>query len=478
MKKLSKVQKEIEGLATKVPQLTKAQLDWAMKGHTYFQYVKCKDTSVKCPSCHEVIPFSDVKLKGSRYRKIDCKFRCPHCGAKVSLTSYDEDAYYKDKKRKVNYLQEGFFEVMNVVGEWQVTRLIYMQRYCYMRKENTPWEFYECCQAWNYPKYDDTFFRALPKKFMPTWQFNPYSLWRWEYECNPDTEGFSSYRAEQNQLSPRRPNSSNFFNTNRIAPKAKILPYYKQRGLTADFLTRDIRYNGMVWFAQFSEKEYKPMWETLIKAKAYDFIKRVETYNNHDLDMYFAAWKIANRHGYKPKDMSEWLDLLELLRDANMDWRNPKYICADTNEIHNRLLELQRKAEREKEKKRALEQLEKAMEHNEEYTKRVSKYLDMDIHDDYLHIIVLPNIPAFADEGERLGHCVFRCRYYLHTDSLILSARDAKGKRWETIEVSLKDYSIVQAYGYGDKHTERHKEICDLVNANMWQIKDRCRLHS
>ena len=73
-------------------------------------------------------------------------------------------------------------------------------------------------------------------------------------------------------------------------------------------------------------------------------------------------------------------------------------------------------------------------------------------------------------------HCVYRCRYYLHDDSLIMSARDSKGKRWETIEVSLKDFTIIQSYGYGDKHTAKHKEILNLVESNMWQVKQRMKM--
>lgn len=476
MIKLSKRQIEVRGLASKVPALTQAQMSWAERQYPYFQWVKGADADVRCPSCHEKVSFADKKRKGSKYRKVDCEIRCPHCGAKISIRSYDEDSYYKDKKRRINHLQEDFFSVMSVVGDWQVTRLIYMQRYCYQRKENTPWEFFECCQAWNTPGDNNTYFRALPKKFMPSWCFNPYSLWAWGYECNPDTEGIYTYRAERNILSIRKTNGANYFHTDKIAPRAKIHPYYKQRGLTADFLQRGISYDPMKWFQMFGQKGFNPMWETLIKAGDYDFISRIQSRGAED--RYFTAWKIAQRHHYKAKDTSEWLDLIDMLEENHMDWHNPHYICGDTHEMHNMLLELRRKAEIARAKKRGLEELQKAMEKNEEYVKRVGKYLDMDIHNDSLHIIVLPDIAAFKDEGDHLGHCVFRCRYYLHTDSLILSARDAKGKRWETIEVSLKDFTIVQAYGYGDKHTERHKEICDLVNGNMWQIKDRCRLRS
>ena len=58
-------------------------------------------------------------------------------------------------------------------------------------------------------------------------------------------------------------------------------------------------------------------------------------------------------------------------------------------------------------------------------------------------------------------------------DSLILSMRDKDGKRIETVEVNLRTFSITQSRGLKNNPTSRHEEIIDLVNSNMWQIKER-----
>ena len=69
--------------------------------------------------------------------------------------------------------------------------------------------------------------------------------------------------------------------------------------------------------------------------------------------------------------------------------------------------------------------------------------------------------------------------YYRNAQSLILSARGiSDGKRWETIEVDLRDFKIKQCYGYGDKFTEKHKQILNLVNKNMYQIRQRATMAS
>lgn len=477
MLKLSKTQAEIEVLAKRVPTLTKSQLEWASKDYTYFQWIKCTDTNVPCPNCKESVHFGQLKRKKGE-QHIDHEMVCPHCGAKIRVNSYDT-GYMEYKKRKRNHLQENFFQVMNVVGDWQVTRLIYMCRYTYIIKENTNWRFYEVCQAWNNPKTDKTYFRSLPKKIMCGWCYNPYSLYHWNYECsNPDYETYRVYPDTLNVLSPRRVNGSNFFSTKNIAPRPHIHKQYKRMGLTSDFLRRNIEYSAIGWFSNFGGKSYKPMWETMIKAKAYNVIKGMGL-KFMDKEIYFSAWKIANRHGYKIADVSEWLDIVSLLKDMGMDYRNPKYICpSDEHAMHQSLLgvrDLKRKEkERREERERDLKRLQEAIvQYGEEYAKRIAKYLDIDISDETLHIVVLPDIQAFYDEADHLCHCVFRSRYYLHTDSLILSARDSKGKRWETIEVNLNDFSIAQSYGYGDEFTTKHKQILNLVESNMWQIKQR-----
>ena len=273
MLKLSKTQAEIEVLAERVPKLTKSQMEWASKDYAYFQWIKSDDTDVPCPNCKESVHFGQLKRKkGKSY--IEHEMTCPHCGAKIRVTNYDYQGWSSAKKRKRNHLQENFFQVMNVVGDWQVTRLIYMCRYTYIRKENTNWQFYECCQAWNNPKTDKTYFRSLPKKIMCGWCYNPYSLYHWKYESsNVDYETYRLYADEINVLSPRKVNGSNFFNTEHIAPKPRILPQYRRMGLTADFLRRNIVRSAIGWFSKFGGKSYKPMWETMIKARAYKVMK-------------------------------------------------------------------------------------------------------------------------------------------------------------------------------------------------------------
>ena len=208
-----------------------------------------------------------------------------------------------------------------------------------------------------------------------------------------------------------------------------------------------------------------PHYETLWKQGHWDIAKHF----GESLPRYWSQIKIALRHGYElnSQNLDEWTDMVKMLRQCGKDDHSPKYLCpADLNLAHQALVKQRDKVDWEKEFKHI------GQEKCDKYAERIERYLDLDIHDEDITIRVLPTIKDFFDEGRRLGHCVFRCAYYDKANSLLLSARQG-GKRWETIEVDLVRFKILQCYGYGDKHTERHQEIIDLVKKNMWQIKER-----
>lgn len=467
IKNLTKTQVEIEELAVRVPKLTTRQIEWAKKNFTYtIGILGQRERECACPECHGTLDIPE----GDR----DEKHRCPYCGAKLHIARYYDSRGIKWSSLGVmrDYHKETFFQVLSVVGEWQVTRLIYMERWCYVRKDNTPWRFYEVCQAWNKPDDTNTYFRSLPKQGMG-YHYNPYSLHRWRYECtNTDNWTYNKYIENDNELEARKPNSANYFDTRDIAPDAKILPAFKRWGLTTTALRNITTYRAMGLMEDIAGNKLETMYETLLKCRAYNVFNRLTEHGymhegRDNKTAIYTAWKICRRNGYKPKNMTEWFDLVNMLANYGFDFHSPHYVCpADLHDMHQRILRLVNRKKEEME-------LRKRVAQNKQYKERIERYLDLVFKDNDLTIRVLPDIESFKAEGEHLGHCVYRCKYYEKEDSLILSARGKKGKRWETIEVDLRSFKILQCYGYKDKHTERHKEIIDLVMQNMWQIKER-----
>lgn len=76
-----------------------------------------------------------------------------------------------------------------------------------------------------------------------------------------------------------------------------------------------------------------------------------------------------------------------------------------------------------------------------------------------------------VEEGEAMHHCVYACGYYKKKESLILSAKDKEGHRIETIELSLRTFTIVQSRGVCNSITPMHNEIIELVNKNINLIR-------
>lgn len=89
-----------------------------------------------------------------------------------------------------------------------------------------------------------------------------------------------------------------------------------------------------------------------------------------------------------------------------------------------------------------------------------------------IHIKVLDSVEAIRQEEEAMHHCVFANEYYLKPDSLILSAT-ITGRRIETVEISLKQWQVVQSRGVCNRDTEYHDRIVRLVNRNIHLIRQR-----
>lgn len=186
-----------------------------------------------------------------------------------------------------------------------------------------------------------------------------------------------------------------------------------------------------------------------------------------DIDTLWRSMLIARRHGmdFKEVDYKEFADYLQQLRALGLDIRSPKYLCPDNFQAeHERVGRLvQRKEARERmERERT-----KAQEENEKYVREHYKFFSIAIKAEGLTIAPLTSVSAFLEEGEAMHHCVYSCHYYDKADTLILSARDEKGERVETIEYNTKERKVYQSRGLCNKQTPMHDTIVREVEAQM-----------
>lgn len=114
------------------------------------------------------------------------------------------------------------------------------------------------------------------------------------------------------------------------------------------------------------------------------------------------------------------------------------YVCPSCGE------KLQLAYYREEKAKKELErQIKEVEKYEEEYKEKIRNYTELSFGTDKIRIEPLRSVKDFAEEGMYMHHCVFTNEYYKedkHPNTLILSARDNKGKRIETIEVNTKSW--------------------------------------
>ena len=241
-----------------------------------------------------------------------------------------------------------------------------------------------------------------------------------------------------------------------------------RKGATTD----DIKEFGIVRLAKTLADS---RMETILKHSCRDFYWLMNHYRDMT-DAVWSAYKITIRHHYRIRNMELWYDMIKEMAYLGMDIHNPKYVCAKAyKQLHDSVVE---RANRKREMERKIEAERRAREIAERNKKlveeRISKFGDLSISNGSLHSVVLITYDDYQEEGQAMHHCVGG--YFDHENSLILSMRDNEGKRVETVEISLDSFHIFQSRGVCNGSTKHHKEILDLVNANMWQVKQRMKM--
>lgn len=246
-----------------------------------------------------------------------------------------------------------------------------------------------------------------------------------------------------------------------------MLPILKRNGLKGSFHNmqpRDVM-EGLLKNNMF-ETLWKCKQYSLLRALAYDW-----NVGYDDADK-MAAVKVVLHHCYNVTDGKMWLDMIDMLKRAQKDIRNPKFVCPDDLEnAHDEAMNLFHKYE---ERHRKIAERKKLLEDK----KTVKKYevarkcfMDLKLTDGTIVIQVLPTVNAVMKEGEAMHHCVFAAGYYKRLDSLLLTAK-VNDERAETIEIDLKRYELVQSRGVCNQNSKYHDKIVRLVNEKMDVIRN------
>ena len=216
-----------------------------------------------------------------------------------------------------------------------------------------------------------------------------------------------------------------------------------------------------------------PMVETLIKSNDVWVERLAKLNDSHRLTAdYLNAIKIARRTSYDfgtLQDFSKWSDYIANLIRLGKDIHNAYYVAPKL------LDDAYRKSINQIEKHRIQELIERnkreAQTKNDQYVKSKGAYFNIDINDGVVFCHVLQSVAEFVEEGATMHHCVYQMGYYNKPNSLILSAR-VDGKRMETVEVNLRDFTISQSRAVCNGVSKYHNEIVELVNSQMHKIRE------
>jgi hypothetical protein len=136
---------------------------------------------------------------------------------------------------------------------------------------------------------------------------------------------------------------------------------------------------------------------------------------------------------------------------------------------------LKKEKKRNLDKKKQIQEQRLKMDKEQElYLKQKGRFLDLHIEEGGIVVVPIATVEDFRNEGDTLRHCVYTNEYYKMKDSLIMSAK-INNESVETIEVSLKNFEVVQSRGIKNRATPYHGLILNILQRNMNLISKRAK---
>lgn len=421
MKPKTKLQKQIVELRKKLPKITQEQEAYAYKYCLDHEATRLKNGTVTCLDCGH-------KWKDTHYLATTLDCSCPNCNTKLKV---------KDT-RKQKFTDWAYYGIVTSFQGFQVFRY-YKVNGVYKAGKPVHHNFYEVAQIWLAPN-------------------GKFEIVGYIHQSGYYAESWSGYFELRNRNCIYNYDLRSY----KVYPRKSIIPEVKRNGFDGNCY-------GYTMFGFFSNLLADSKFETLLKAGQYDLIKYNKDHHRY-VEKYWQAIKICIRNNYNIIDASLWIDYIKFLDYFDKDLRNVKYVCPENlNEVHDYWMKKHRKAE---EKRRIEEAKLRELEDKDRFEKLKGKFFGIAFSDGDIDVKVLESILEYQEEGKSMKHCVGS--YALHENSLVFSAR-IKGKRIETVEVSLKSFEVLQSRGVCNKNTEHHNRIISLMNKNMHLIKERLK---
>lgn len=430
-------QREIVTLSATLPPISEAQKRWAI-GHCFQRKAFYSKKRAWCSHCGK-----SFKLDGSSELIISLigdKTVCPHCGTRLTPEN--------SRRQKID--ERWYYTVITTCKGYQVCRNFVVEKYLSMDGEPY-YGFHEVVQNWIAPDGHEEVV-ARPVRPMAcicdAWIFSkPMELRDTRRRSRYNVYALDKYKIDGAWVYPNR----------------NLLAKVKRNGYTGRCET--LPQSEMIKLL-LTDREA----EILAKNKQFSILGYKYRKGYREFCVPFAhSIRIANRNRYIVKDASLWFDYLDLLNYFRLDTHNAHYVCPrNLKAEHDRLLARKQRIEA---RKVAEEKQKEAIKWEAQYRANKAKYFGICFGNENIVISVIKSVADIAEEGKAMHHCVYNMGYYKKPDSLIMTARDLAGNRVETVEISLKTYSVVQSRAKFNGTSEYHDEIISLVNQNINLIK-------
>lgn len=416
-------EKHIVELNGRLRPLTTLQMNWALNSTINHYGYRLKSGMCTCMKCgHEWL----------ESRNGMCL--CPECGTQIEI---------KDTKERV-IRDKSYFNVITTMEGYQVVRMFLMM--VEMRKGMKVKPAYlEIGQYFIDPKGNKTVvgLQRTLGYYIDSFAFGS------PLEIRCDNEAFQSISDEW------------------VYPHIKVSDTIKRNGFKGSC-------HHIHPVTLFQELLTNPKAETLMKANDIELLRYLcarPAYKSV-IDKYWNTIKIAKRNGYDFKDVRMWFDYIKMLERMGKDLNSPSLIAPqDLKTAHDEYVE---KVNRQRVKEQKEANRKKAEADQAKFEELKGRYIGLSMTDGTIRLHTLDSVAEYYDEGTKQHICVGSSGYYLKEDTLVFTATMG-GRTIATVEISLKDFSIIQCRAFANGVCEYAEQIASIINANKKMIAERKR---
>ena len=421
MKPRNLKEKHIVELNGRLRPLTTPQMNWALNSTINHYGYRLKSGMCTCMKCgHEWL----------ETRNGMCL--CPECGTQIEI---------KDTKERV-IREKSYFNIITTIEDYQVVRMFLMM--VEMRKGMKVKPAYlEIGQYFIDPKGNKTVV-AIPRTL----------------GCYVDTFAFGA------PLEIRNDGEAYMYVSDQwVYPRIKVTDTIKRNGFK-----NSVHHIHPV--TMFQELLTNPKAETLMKANDIELLRYLcarPAYKS-DIDKYWNTIKIAKRNGYEFKYVRMWFDYIKMLERMGKDLNSPSMIAPqDLKTAHDEYVE---KVNRQRVKEQKEANRKKAEADQVKFEELKGRYIGLSMTDGTIRLHTLDSVAEYYDEGTKQHICVGASGYYLKEDTLVFTATMG-GRTIATVEISLKDFSIIQCRAFANGVCEYTEQIAGIINDNKEMIAER-----